>query len=326
MRRPGFLLVVGALVVPASAFGQETPPPAPPPAPVPAGGHIKLVPEELGGGRRVAVAGVRWRVRGVVAPFIPGQRVTVRFSRGSRVLRTVDVAIRPGPGRTGAFVVGFVAARAGRVVVRATHDATPLQLELVANPKAVTVVAARARPGTRGPAVGFLQGALARAGYAVPRSGAFDAGTARAVLAFRKVTGMARTTEARAEVFRRLAAGGGRFRVRFPGHGKHVEADLGRQVLALIASGGQVQRIYVMSSGKPSTPTPVGHFRVYLKQLGVNAKGMVDSNYFLRGYAVHGYFDVPTFAASHGCLRVPIPDALPIYRWLRVGNRVDIYR
>ena len=42
---------------------------------------------------------------------------------------------------------------------------------------------------------------------------------------------------------------------------------------------------------------------------------MVDSNYFIRGYAIHGYPTVPTFTASHGCLRVPIPDAMPIYDW-----------
>ncbi|MGZ6681551.1 MAG: L,D-transpeptidase [Solirubrobacteraceae bacterium] len=31
------------------------------------------------------------------------------------------------------------------------------------------------------------------------------------------------------------------------------------------------------------------------------------------------------FAASHGCLRVPIPDAIPIYRWLSLGDIVDVY-
>src|SRR2546422_917361 len=105
MRRSGFLLVVGALVVSAPAAAQEAPAP-PPPAPVPAGGHIKLVPEEVGA-HKVAVAGVRWRVRGVVAPFIPGQRVTVRFYRGSRRLRSVDVAVQAGPAGTGRFLVGF---------------------------------------------------------------------------------------------------------------------------------------------------------------------------------------------------------------------------
>jgi lipoprotein-anchoring transpeptidase ErfK/SrfK len=34
---------------------------------------------------------------------------------------------------------------------------------------------------------------------------------------------------------------------------------------------------------------------------------------------------VPVFAASHGCLRVPIPDAVSIDRWLKLGDRVDVY-
>jgi lipoprotein-anchoring transpeptidase ErfK/SrfK len=86
-----------------------------------------------------------------------------------------------------------------------------------------------------------------------------------------------------------------------------------------------VERIYPVSSGKPSTPTVVGTFRVYSKSPGYNAKGMYFSNYFIRGFAVHGYAEVPIFAASHGCVRVPIPDAVPIYNWLKIGNIVDVY-
>ena len=52
---------------------------------------------------------------------------------------------------------------------------------------------------------------------------------------------------------------------------------------------------------------------------------MVDSNYFIRGYAIHGYAEVPTYAASHGCLRVPIPDAAAIYAWVQTGTPVDVY-
>ncbi len=33
----------------------------------------------------------------------------------------------------------------------------------------------------------------------------------------------------------------------------------------------------------------------------------------------------PRYAASHGCLRVPIPDAPAIYAWVRVGTPVDVY-
>jgi lipoprotein-anchoring transpeptidase ErfK/SrfK len=100
---------------------------------------------------------------------------------------------------------------------------------------------------------------------------------------------------------------------------------LSKQVLAEIEPGGRVRTIYTMSSGKPSTPTVLGRFQVYLKTPGINSEGMVDSNYFIRGYAIHGYAEVPTYAASHGCLRVPIPDAAEIYAWVQLGTRVDVY-
>ncbi len=97
------------------------------------------------------------------------------------------------------------------------------------------------------------------------------------------------------------------------------------QVLVEIESGGRVHAIYTMSSGKPSTPTVLGRFRVYRKEPGTNAHGMVDSSYFISGYAIHGYFEVPVWAASHGCLRVPIPNAPSIYGWVQYGMPVDVY-
>jgi lipoprotein-anchoring transpeptidase ErfK/SrfK len=114
------------------------------------------------------------------------------------------------------------------------------------------------------------------------------------------------------------------FRIRHPEHGRHIEADLSRQVIALVEQG-HVARIYPISSGKPSTPTIRGSFRVYSKTPGTNAKGMVYAAYFVGGYATHGYFSVPNFAASHGCLRVPLPDAISLYRWIRIGTPVDVY-
>ena len=51
----------------------------------------------------------------------------------------------------------------------------------------------------------------------------------------------------------------------------------------------------------------------------------MDSNYFIRGYAIHGYAEVPTYAASHGCLRMPIPDAPSVYAWVQIGTPVDVY-
>ena len=139
------------------------------------------------------------------------------------------------------------------------------------------------------------------------------------------MTGLERIPYAGREVFELLARRAGSFHVRYPSDGRHVEANLTKQVLAEIEPGGRVRKIYTTSSGKPSTPTVIGRFQVYQKTPGENSEGMVDSNYFIRGYAIHGYAEVPTYAASHGCLRVPIPDAPAIYAWVRTGTPVDVY-
>jgi peptidoglycan hydrolase-like protein with peptidoglycan-binding domain len=178
--------------------------------------------------------------------------------------------------------------------------------------------------GARGPAVRLLQDELARLRYEVPVSGHFDSATGRAVLALRKIMGLERVETANTSIFRLLRRGLGRYRVRFPQDGNHVEANLTKQVLVEVEHG-RVRRILTMSSGKPSTPTVIGHFHVYSKTAGTNSEGMVDSNYFIRGYAIHGYAEVPPYAASHGCLRIPIPDAAAVFAWVRIGYAVDVY-
>ena len=322
MRRSTIALLAGAIVAaaPATAAAQSTPPPAAP--------RLSITTERVSasGGRASALAGQPWRVRIVLKPLVAGQVATVRFYRNGHRLRVRQVALGPSPTGQSAFaLVPFTSGRSGRIVVRATHLATPVLPTLRAKGVGVTVVTPSVRPGARGPAVRLLQGKLAKLGYVVGRAGSYDARTARAVLAFRKVSGMSRTAIASAAVFRRLARGGGRFRVRFPAHGKHVEADLSRQVIAL-AQGASVERIYPVSSGKPSTPTVRGHFKVYSKAPGYNEKGMYFSSYFIGGYAIHGYASVPVFPASHGCIRVALEEAVPIYQWLAPGVRVDVYQ
>jgi peptidoglycan hydrolase-like protein with peptidoglycan-binding domain len=316
-----FPLIAGAIApaIPGTAAAQSTPAPAAP--------RLSITTEQVtvSGKRASALVGQQWRVRVVLRPLVPGQTAVVRFYRDGRRVQAAQLPLAPSPtGQSAFFVVNFTSRTPGRIIVKATHFATPQLGTIKAKAVGVSVVTPSARPGSRGPVVRMLQGELARLGYVVGQPGLYDARTARAVLAFRKVTGMARTEIASADVFRRLARGGGVFRVRFPEHGKHVEADLSRQVIALIRDG-TVERIYPVSSGKPSTPTIRGHFRVYLKAPGTNAKGMYMSSYFIRGYAIHGYPSVPVFPASHGCLRVPMQDAVPIYNWLSRGDIVDVY-
>ena len=110
----------------------------------------------------------------------------------------------------------------------------------------------------------------------------------------------------------------------YPKAGKHVEFDWSRQVLVL-AKKGRPYRTYHASSGTSATPTVFGTYRFYRKTPGTNAKGMVHSNYFIGGYAIHGYASVPNYPASHGCIRVPIPNALSIHNWIDIGDRIFVY-
>lgn len=274
--------------------------------------------------RLVAVAGRPLRIEGRIVPYVPGERVSVRVWRGSKRLKRVTVMPRPTRTRkTATFSVRIEPDKPGDLRVFAVHERSAEQRRLVAETP-VSLVAPLAGPGSRGLFVALLQQRLAAVGYATPQSGVLDPGTQRAILAFRKVNGMPRTTALTPFIVDRLMRGVGGFKARFPRHGRHVEAHLGKQVLALI-DRGKVQRAYVTSSGSSVTPTVLGSFHFYMKTIGTNAKGMVDSSYFIRGYAIHGYVDVPTYPASHGCLRVPIPDARAIYDWVHIGDQIDVY-
>ena len=86
-----------------------------------------------------------------------------------------------------------------------------------------------------------------------------------------------------------------------------MEFDWSRQVLVLADKGAPAARLPLLLGQRPPPPRCSARFRFYRKDFGTNAKGMVHSNYFIRGYAIHGYPSVPNYPASHGCLRVPIP-------------------
>jgi hypothetical protein len=264
-------------------------------------------------------------VEGRLSPFAAGQRVrvTVYLDGHRQAAKTVIVRAH---GTEGEFRVRLRGTPPGRVRVIAAHASTAQMLAVSASSRDLTALApVSLSTGARGAAVWVLQRALGALHYAVPQSGYFDEATADAVIAYRKLTGLPRVSYADAGLLRRLSHGEGAFHVRFRRDGRHVEADLSTQVLAEIAAGGRVQNIYPMSSGKPSTPTVTGHFRVYEKTPGFNSEMMLDSNYFIAGYAIHGYPEVPTYAASHGCLRVPNLDAQSIYSWARIGTTVDVY-
>jgi peptidoglycan hydrolase-like protein with peptidoglycan-binding domain len=300
-------------------------PPPPTPVPPPVAASVKLALRHVHGSPPFELVGGRMAVQGIVTPYVAGQQVQVSFYREGRKVGVKTVSVLAAGKRAGQFQIGFASGDAGLVEARAAHYATPQQGAFSGRSPGVRFVNANLGPGSQGQSVRLLQSELDVLHYAVPLSGSFDEGTGRALIAFRKVTGLERIPYAGRQVFRRLEEGAGAFPVRYRSDGRHVEANLTKQVLAEIEPGGHVRAIYTTSSGKPSTPTVIGRFTVYSKTPGTNSEGMVDSNYFIRGYAIHGYAEVPTYAASHGCLRVPIPDAAAIYGWVQTGTPVDVY-
>ncbi len=317
----GFLL---AGATPALA-AEPAAPPAPTTAPAAVAGRISLQLQKVGGSPPFALVGGRIVVRAIVTPYVGGQTVRVSFYREGRKVEVKTVSVLAIGNGAGQFHINFASHYAGLVEARAAHYATAQQGAFAGRSPGVHFVNPSVGPGSRGQSVRLLQSELAALHYSVPLSGFFDEATGRALIAYRKMTDLERVPAAGRRVFELLERGAGSFHVLYPRDGRHVEADLTKQVLAEIEPGGHVHAIYTMSSGKPSTPTVIGHFNVYSKTPGENSDGMVDSNYFIRGYAIHGYHEVPTYAASHGCLRVPIPDAPAIYGWVQMGTAVDVY-
>ena len=269
-----------------------------------------------------------------------GQRVLIQGTRSFAddgyatagiFFKNKEIATTRSPlhGKVGAangVLLHFTAKRLGayKAVVKVFKTADPVTPVATAS-LGVHVLKPKTRFGAHGRAVRLMQEGLRALAYVTPVSGRYDDATGRAVLAFRKVNGMARVETPSTAIFKKLFRGKGGFALKYPKAGRHVEFDWSRQVL-VFGQAGKPVRIYHASSGKPSTPTVFGTFHFYSKTPGTNAEGMVDSNYFIRGYAVHGYAEVPPYAASHGCIRVPIPDAASIFNSIRLGETIFVYR
>ena len=263
-------------------------------------------------------------VRGVVKPAKPGEVLTLYAIRGKKASKQVRRKV----GRGGRYEFRFKVGNAGAVRLVVKHRRTADQAKFRTRSETIQVVNWHAGRGSSGVKVLLLQRGLLKLGFATPVTGSFDGLTANAVNVFRKTNGMGRGGSATTSVYALVMRGQGAYRLRYPKsgtHGKHVEFDWSRQVLVL-ADRGKPYRTYHVSSGKPSTPTVFGSYRFYRQEPGTNSHGMVYSSYFIGGYAIHGYASVPNYPASHGCLRVPIPNAVSIYNWIDLGDPIYTYR
>jgi hypothetical protein len=109
--------------------------------------------------------------------------------------------------------------------------------------------------------------------------------------------------------------------------GKRAEVLLDRQVTLLIENNRVLSTIAV-STGKPSTPTPPGHYSVYAKierwWSTPFREWLPWAVPFVGGIAFHQYPLVPAYAASHGCVRQVPAVAKMTYDFADVGMPVDV--
>ncbi|MBM3665880.1 MAG: L,D-transpeptidase [Actinobacteria bacterium] len=71
------------------------------------------------------------------------------------------------------------------------------------------------------------------------------------------------------------------------------------------------------------TETPAGTYEAFRKELSSRSvpfsTWLPYASYFNSGIAFHEYAQVPPYPASHGCVRVPAPEAPFVYEFAAIG-------
>ncbi len=119
-----------------------------------------------------------------------------------------------------------------------------------------------------------------------------------------------------------------------------MEVDLSSQQLYQY-EGEQLVARYLISSGKASTPTPVGTYtiqdkapRAYSARFGLYLPywmPFIGSTYGLHALPEwpNGYREGENHlgrAVSHGCVRLSTANAATLYQWIEVGTPIVIHR
>jgi len=118
-----------------------------------------------------------------------------------------------------------------------------------------------------------------------------------------------------------------------------IVVSLEDRKLALVEDG-QVVKVYTVSVGKPSTPSPVGTFTIQRrvknpvyqhegKAIQPGPANPVGSRWMglsVKGYGIHGTNEPKSIgkAASHGCIRMARKDLEEMYEMVHVGDSVEL--
>jgi LysM repeat protein len=119
-----------------------------------------------------------------------------------------------------------------------------------------------------------------------------------------------------------------------PTSGKWIDVNIGAQTITAYQGSTPVKSVLV-STGVSWHPTPVGHYKIYLKVQSQTMSGGVGAEayslpnvpwvmYFAGDNAIHGTYWHHNFGhpMSHGCVNLTIDDAHWFYDWAEMGTPV----
>lgn len=120
---------------------------------------------------------------------------------------------------------------------------------------------------------------------------------------------------------------------------KRIEVNTRAQVVSYFLGGVKLGS-FTVSTGKPSMPTPKGHFTIFNKipKAWSRAYGLWMPYWMGMQYGKFGFHELPVWpngykegenhlghAVSHGCIRLGVGPAEFLYDWTPVGTPVFIY-
>ena len=257
------------------------------------------------------------KVRGTIRPIVSVGRVRVTLLRNGSPYKSKEV--RPSRGRYHAkFFVDDPGNFRARVRYAEGNHAPGSASSGSSSPRTPSLGV-----GSRSIFVRNIERRLMDLGYRLRNvNRKYDATTADAVRAFNKVQGTARVGTVSSSTWHALAEPRiPRPRFRKPGY--HIEVDQTRQVLYRVRRGRVITVLHVSTGAGGATHD--GTYTFYRRLSGYSPNRLYHPVYFDGLRAIHGWPEVPTYPASHGCVRVPMWAAEWIASKVELGNKIHIY-
>jgi lipoprotein-anchoring transpeptidase ErfK/SrfK len=254
--------------------------------------------------------------------FIAGKDPANRLARLSQLVRTLT-------GPQGATKVRLLVGGAPATAMFPGIPTGPITFTFLRTPNVGVRQPPQLKLPPPDPGTKTLQQQLVGLGYLLPGDddGRFGPATQNAILAFQKWERLPRTGLADAATTARLATATRPTPRTRGAAGKRAEVLIDRQV-TLLVQDNKVVRAVAVSTGKPSTPTPPGDYRVYAKIQKWWSTPFREwlpwAVPFVGGIAFHEFADVPVFPASHGCVRQSYTVAHWTYDFATVGMPVKV--